>query len=195
MCDYGSPDAEDPAVDRHGATSATLRAAVSEPPGRLSTGPHLGTSRSARANWELAPPLVCGDGFRSATVEPFQVLAEPEAAVYEEWLLERLLDETVALAIKQKLVSHHTTLDGALVQANASHKSFVPIEAFLKPEEYTQRIRSLDQTQDQDPITSMVTFLGKRRSKQTHVSTTDPTQCWATKEMGRRRWRATPSMG
>ena len=110
-------------------------------------------------------------------MEPFQVLAEPEAAVYEEWLLERLLDETVALAIKQKLVSHHTTLDGALVQANASHKSFVPIEAFLKPEEYTQRIRSLDQTQDQDPITSMVTFLGERRSRQTHVSTTDPTQC------------------
>jgi len=38
---------------------------------------------------------------------PLHVLTEPEAAVYEEWLLERLLDETVALAIKQKLVSHH----------------------------------------------------------------------------------------
>ena len=60
------------------------------------------------------------------------------------------------------------------MQANASHKSFVPIEAFLKPEEHTQWIRSLDQTQDQDPITSMVTFRGERRSKQTHVSTTDP---------------------
>ncbi|MEO7860790.1 MAG: hypothetical protein ABIU05_10145 [Nitrospirales bacterium] len=41
---------------------------------------------------------------------PLHILAEPEAAVYEEWLLERLFDETVALAIKQKLVSHHTTL-------------------------------------------------------------------------------------
>lgn len=46
----------------------------------------------------------------------------------ESGLLERLFDETVALAIKQKLVSHHTTLDGTLVQANASHKSFVPME-------------------------------------------------------------------
>ena len=62
----------------------------------------------------------------------------------ESGLLERLFDETVALAIKQKLVSHHTTLDGPLVQANASHKSFVPMEVFLKPEEYKRRIRSLD---------------------------------------------------
>ena len=34
-------------------------------------------------------------------------------------LLEQLFDETVAVAIQQKLVSHHTTLDGTLVQANA----------------------------------------------------------------------------
>ena len=60
-------------------------------------------------------------------------------------MLERLFDETVALAIKQKLVSPHTTLDGTLVQAHASHKSFVPIEVFLKPAEYKKRIRSLDQ--------------------------------------------------
>lgn len=44
----------------------------------------------------------------------------------ESGLLERLLDETVALAITQKLVSHH----GTLVPANASHKSFVPMEVF-----------------------------------------------------------------
>ena len=56
----------------------------------------------------------------------------------------------------------------------------MPIEAFLKPEEYTQRIRSLDQ----DPITSMVTFRGKRRSKQTHVSTTDPDATWGNKGNG-----------
>ena len=53
----------------------------------------------------------------------------------ESGLLERLFDETVALAVTQKLVSHHTTLDGTLVQANASHKSFVPMEVFLKPDE------------------------------------------------------------
>lgn len=99
-------------------------------------------------------------------------------------LLERLFDETVALAIKQKLVSPHTTLDGTLVQANASQKSFVPIEVFLKPEEYKQRIRSLDQTQDQDPGNPTVTFRGERRSNQTHVSTTDPDAKLANKGNG-----------
>ena len=76
----------------------------------------------------------------------------------ESGLLERLFDETVAIAIKQKLVLHHTTLDGILVQANASHKSFVPIEVFLKPEEYKQRIRSLAQTSNQDPGNPTITF-------------------------------------
>jgi hypothetical protein len=102
----------------------------------------------------------------------------------ESGLLERLFDETVALAIKQKLVSHHTTLDGTLVQANASHKSFVPIEVFLKPEDYTKRIRSLDQTQEQDPGNPTVTFRGERRSNQTHVSTADPDAKLANKGNG-----------
>ena len=90
----------------------------------------------------------------------------------ESGLLERLLDETVALAITQKLVSHH----GTLVPANASHKSFVPMEVFLKPEAYKQRLRSLDAGSEpnQDPGNPTVTFLGDRRATQTHVSTTDP---------------------
>lgn len=60
------------------------------------------------------------------------------------------------------------------VQANASPKSFVPIEVVLKPEDYKQRIRSLDQPQEQDPGNPIITFRGERRSNQTHVSTTDP---------------------
>lgn len=107
----------------------------------------------------------------------------------ESGLLERLFDETVALAITQRLVSHHTTLDGTLVQANASHKSFVPMEVFLKPEEYKRRIRSLDagpeQHQDQDPGNPTVTFRGERRSNHTHVSTTDPDAKLANKGNGR----------
>ena len=101
-------------------------------------------------------------------------------------LLERLFDETVALAIKQKLVSPHTTLDGTLVQANASHKSFVPIEVFLKPEEYKRRIRSLEAEPepDQDSGNPTVTFRGERRSNQTHVSTTDPDAKLANKGNG-----------
>jgi len=102
----------------------------------------------------------------------------------ESGLLEQLFDETVAVAIKQKLVSQHATLDGTLVQANASHKSFVPIEVFLKPEEYKQRIRSLDQQQDQDPGNPTITFRGERRANQTHVSTTDPDAKLANKGNG-----------
>ena len=108
----------------------------------------------------------------------------------ESGLLEQLFDETVALAIKQKLVSPHTTLDGTLVQANASHKSFVPIEVFLKPEDYKKRIRSLDQPQDQDPGNPTITFRGERRSNQTHASTTDPDAKLANKGNGPPRWWA-----
>lgn len=99
-------------------------------------------------------------------------------------LLEQLFDETVALAIKQKLVSQHTTLDGTLVQANASQKSFVPIEVFLRPEDYKKRIRSLDQTPEEDLGNPTVTFRGERRSNQTHVSTTDPDAKLANKGNG-----------
>ncbi len=102
----------------------------------------------------------------------------------ESGLLEQLFDESVAFAMKQKLVSLHTTLDGTLVQANASQKSFVPIEVFLNPEEYKQRIRSLDQTQDPDPGNPTITFRGERRSNQTHVSTTDPDAKLANKGNG-----------
>jgi transposase len=102
----------------------------------------------------------------------------------ESGLLEQLFDETVALAITQKWVSQHATLDGTLVQANASHKSFVPMEVFLKPEDYKKRIRSLDQTPDQDPGNPTITFRGEPRSNQTHVSTTDPDAKLANKGNG-----------
>lgn len=101
-------------------------------------------------------------------------------------ILERLFDETVAFAIKRKLVSPHTTLDGTLVQANASHKSFVPMEVFLKPDEYKRRIRSLDQNGEEvpDPGNPTITFRGERRSNHTHVSTTDPDAKLANKGNG-----------
>ena len=92
----------------------------------------------------------------------------------------------MALAIKQKLVSQHTTLDGTLVQANASHKSFVSMEVFLQPAAYQCWIRSLDAgpAPDQDPGNPTVTFRGERRSNQTHVSTTDPDATLAHKGNG-----------
>ena len=98
----------------------------------------------------------------------------------ESGLLEQLFDETVALAITRKLVAQHTTLDGTLVQADASRKSFMPIEVFLTPDAYKQRIRSLDQ----DTGNPKVPFHGERRSNKTHVSTTDPDAKLANKGNG-----------
>ena len=94
--------------------------------------------------------------------------------VTERGRLERVCDETVAVAIKQQRVSPQTTLDGTLGQANASHKRVVPIAVFLKPAEDTQRIRSLDQAQDQAPGNPPVPCRGEWRSNHTPVSTTDP---------------------
>jgi hypothetical protein len=101
-------------------------------------------------------------------------------------LLEQLFDETVAFAITQKLVFPHTTPDGTRVQANASHKSFVPMEVVLKPDEYKRRIRSLDQSGEQapDPGHPPITFRGERRSNHMHVSTTDPDATLAYKGNG-----------
>ncbi len=95
-------------------------------------------------------------------------------------ILEKLFDETVALAIEKRLVSDHTTLDGTLVKANASHKSFVPIEVFMKPEEYKKRIRSLDS----DEGNPTVDFHGEKRSNHTHLSQTDPDAKLASKGNG-----------
>jgi len=106
-------------------------------------------------------------------------------------LLEQLFDETVALAIKQKLLSPHTTLDGTLVQANASHKSVVPSEVFLKPEDYKKRIRSLDQMPDQDPSNPPLRFAGNRARTRPIGRPLIPTPNWRTRGMGRRRWWAT----
>lgn len=95
-------------------------------------------------------------------------------------IMEKLFDETVAVAVENGLVSDHATLDGTLVKANASHKSFVPIEVFMKPSEYKKRIRSLDQ----DEGNPTIDFHGEKRSNKTHVSETDPDAKLANKGNG-----------
>ncbi len=62
----------------------------------------------------------------------------------ESSLLERLFDATVKQAIAAGLVSRHVSADGTLVRANASYKSFVPLEVALDPEEYKRRLRAQD---------------------------------------------------
>ncbi len=80
-------------------------------------------------------------------------------------------------ALEAGLVSRHTTADGTLVRANASFKSFVPIELMLDPEEYKKRLRSHDREdrdEPEDPGNRAVNFRGEKRSNRTHRSTTDP---------------------
>ena len=59
-------------------------------------------------------------------------------------VLEKLFDETVKRAMKEGLISRHVSADGTLVRANASFKSFVPIEVAMDPEEYKKRLRAQD---------------------------------------------------
>ena len=92
-------------------------------------------------------------------------------------ILERLFDQTLKRAFDEGLVSHHVSGDGTLVRANASYKSFVPIEVTLNPEEYKERLRRQDKDDTegpQDPGNRAVDFRGEKRSNSTHRSITDP---------------------
>ncbi len=75
------------------------------------------------------------------------------------------------------LISRHVSADGTLVRADASFKSFVPIEVAMDPEEYKKRLRSNDEGSSdgpQDPGNPAVNFRGEKRGNKTHRSTTDP---------------------
>jgi transposase len=99
-------------------------------------------------------------------------------------VLEKLFDSTVRRAMAEKLVSRHVSADGTLVRANASYKSFVPIEVAMDPEEYKRRLRSQDREGEdgpQDPGNRAVDFRGEKRSNATHRSTTDPDCRFASK--------------
>jgi hypothetical protein len=82
----------------------------------------------------------------------------------------------VKRALKENLISHHLSADGTLVRANASFKSFVPIEVAMDPEEYKKRLRSSDDEDHQgpqDPGNPTVDFRGQKRGNKTHRSLTD----------------------
>jgi len=94
----------------------------------------------------------------------------------EAGVLEKLFDLTVKRATDAGLVSLHVSADGTLVRANASYKSFAPIELAMDPEEYKRRLREEDRKDPdhpQDPGNRAVNFRGEKRSNATHRSTTD----------------------
>jgi transposase len=95
-------------------------------------------------------------------------------------VLEKLFDETVKQAMAAGLVSRHVSADGTLVRANASFKSFVPIELAMDPAEYKRRLRAQDRESERhgdeppDPGNRAVDFRGEKRTNATHRSLTDP---------------------
>jgi transposase len=95
----------------------------------------------------------------------------------ESGLLEQLFDDTIKRAMAGGLVSRHVSADGTLVRANASFKSFVPIEVALDPAEYKRRLRAQDRAVEDGPPDAgnrAVDFRGEKRSNATHRSVTDP---------------------
>ena len=97
--------------------------------------------------------------------------------------LEWLFDQTVKRALEEGLVSRNVSADGTLVRADASFKSFVPIELTIDPEEYRKKLRSQDKDDDepQDPGNRAVNFRGEKRSNKTHRSLTDPDSRYVSK--------------
>jgi transposase len=97
-------------------------------------------------------------------------------------VLEMLFDETVERALREGLVSRHVSADGTLVRANASFKSFEPIEV-QDPAEYKRRLRAQDNDDEEprDPGNPTVDFRGEKRSNATHRSPTDPDCRFVTK--------------
>ena len=111
-------------------------------------------------------------------------------------LLEQLFDDTVKRAMAAGLVSRHVSADGTLVRANASFKSFVPLEVALDPEEYKRRLRAQDDPDHggpQDPGNPSVNFHGRSGPTPRTARSRTPTAAWS-RSAGRRRIRGTPSL-
>lgn len=103
----------------------------------------------------------------------------------ETRVLETLFDDTVREAIRRGWVSAHWSVDGTLVRADASQKSFVPLEVWQTPQQYRAGLRRAAAAEpgsrDDDPGNPTVNWRGERRSNATHRSTTDPDARLATK--------------
>ena len=102
-------------------------------------------------------------------------------------IFETLFDDTVREALKQGWISDHWSTDGTLVRANASQKSFVPIELHRSPEEFREVVSGKKKAErrrggtDDDKGNPSVDWKGQKRSNATHRSTTDPDARMATK--------------
>lgn len=86
---------------------------------------------------------------------------ENRERLFTEDIMREFFNKVVALAQWKKLTSNeHFTVDGTLIEAWASMKSFVPKDGSGKPPEGGGKNPSVD-------------FKGEKRSNETHASTTD----------------------
>ena len=87
---------------------------------------------------------------------------ENRERLFTEAVMREFFGKVLALAQWKKLTSNeHFTVDGTLIDAWASHKSFVPKDGSGKPPEGGGKNPTVD-------------FKGEKRSNDTHASTTDP---------------------
>jgi len=166
------------------------------PPEQLFLAMLGGYLLGARSDRKVIMELQCNMAFRwfvgldlDSTIWDDTTFSKNRVKRFDETdVLERLFDETVQQAMKKGWVSLHWSVDGTLVKANASHKSFQPIEVLQKPEDYRKTMKSQKEEEDEsphptdtDPGNPTVDWKGQKRSNATHRSTTDPDSRLATK--------------
>lgn len=168
----------------------------SVPPEQLFLAMLGGYLVGARSDRKLVMELQCNMAFRwfvgldlDSAIWDDTTFSKNRVKRFDETdVLERLFDDTVKEAMKKGWVSLHWSVDGTLVKANASHKSFQPIEVLEKPEDYRKTMKSQKKEEDQSPQSKdndsgnpTVDWKGQKRSNATHRSTTDPDSRLATK--------------
>jgi len=94
-------------------------------------------------------------------------------------IFETLFDDTVKRAVANGWVSDHWSIDGTLVRANASHKSFVPIELHQSPEQFRETISGKKRPSGSAAMTTtkaIQRWIGAARSAQTRRTDRRPTR-------------------
>ena len=164
------------------------------PPEQLFLAMLGGFLLGVRSDRKLIMELRCNMAFRwfvgldidSEVWDPSTFSKNREHRFDKSDILERLFDDTVQEAMAKGWVSTHWSVDGTLVRANASHKSFVPIEVYQNPEQYREAMSGKKKAErmkasNGDKDNPTVDFRGEKRSNKTHRSTTDPDARIATK--------------
>lgn len=147
-----------------------VRGRRSIPPERLLKASLLIPLYSIRSERQLCEQLEYNLLFRwFLDMDPWEPVFDPTSftknrrRLLEHHVGRALFDEVVAQAHERGLLSdEHFTVDGTLIEAAASFKSFKPKDGPPPP------------TTDNDPGNPSVDFHGEKRSNATHASTTDP---------------------